>query len=267
MNDERWNGFRLELAALELDGAEDCRESLGPWASSVQGVVFEPCGVLYDDSAWQRWLWQLASRVGLVSQYTPFFRMWECEYQERVWSGQIDFWTALSRFLRSAGMSWPDIEEVVAASRGKFRRFERDTRLFPDVHWTLRRLHASGLQLATIAHQRRGETKIRQRLEQAGICNLVARIPLLSTGDTSINLADWQRKSLETLPGAYSSWAFVARRQAGLNVARELGMLAVAFNHDADVEAEVYIDQFSQLEQLAGRQEDAGPGHAPAKAA
>ena len=43
-----------------------------------------------------------------------WIRVWDCEFQEAVWSGQLDLWTALGQFLRSAGMSRPDIDEVIA---------------------------------------------------------------------------------------------------------------------------------------------------------
>ncbi len=267
MIDLGWNGFRLEQAANELGGADACRASLTSWATRIQGVVFEPCGVLYDDSAWRRWLWQLAARMGLCCQYTPFFRVWECEFQDAVWSGETDFWQALAAFLRSAGMSRPDIDEVIAASRGKFRRFEQDTRLFPDVQWTLHQLRAGGIELAAITHQRVGETKVGERLNQVGIEKLVTRVLSRQSAEPSTRLADWQQRSLEALPGAAAGWAFVGRRQAGLSLARQMGLLTVAFNHDADADAEVYIEQFSQLAQLLDQASGRDHGYSPAKAA
>ena len=259
MTDERWNGFRLELAVMGLGAPVHHRTSHIPSGCKIQGVVFEPCGVLYDDSAWRRWLWQLSTRMGLSSHYRPFFRVWDCEFQEDVWSGQLDLWTALSQFLRSAGMSRPDIDEVIAASRAKFRRFDQDTRPFPDVQSTVRQLHDSGIQIAVIAHARLGATTIRERLDQVGIGKLVTRV--LSQQDESY------QATLQALPGPARNWAFVGRQQAGLDLAHRLGMLTVAFNHDADVSADMYIEQFSQLGQLLDWQETPKAGCSSAKAA
>lgn len=266
MIDERWNGFRLELAANELSESQDRRSSLVPLGCKIQGVVFEPCGVLYDDSAWRRWLWQLAARMGMSSHYTPFFRVWDCEFQESVWSGQQDLWMALGQFLRSAGMSRPDIDEVIASCRAKFRRFDQDTRAFPDVRRTVRKLHASGIEVAVIAHVRAGAINIPQRLEQVGLSKLVTRV--LERGDVlPAESTDWQQASLKTLPGHPTSWAFVGRQQTGLDLAHRLGLLTLAFNHDADTVADVYIEQFSQLGQLLHRHVSSETGFSPAKAA
>ncbi|HJN09499.1 MAG TPA: HAD hydrolase-like protein [Pirellulaceae bacterium] len=267
MTDEGWNGIRLELAAIELGGPENRRSSHVRLGCEIQGVVFEPCGVLYDDSAWRRWLWQLATRMGLSSHYTPFFRVWECEFQEDVWSGRLDLWAALSQFLRSAGMSRPDIDEVIAASRAKFRRFDQETRPFPDVRSTVRQLHTSGIQIAVIVRARLGATKIRQRLDQVGIGKLVTRV-LSQQGEAAhMESAEWYQATLEALPGPARNWAFVGRQQAGLDVAHSLGLLTVALNHDADAAADIYIEQFSQLGQLLQRQGSAETAYSSAKAA
>lgn len=270
MIDEGWNGFRLELAAAKL-GAPDSRRLKNRLVMDrrIQGVVFEPCGVLYDDSAWRRWLWQLVSRMGLSSHYTSLFRVWDCEFQEAVWSGQLDLWSALSQFLRSAGMSQPDIDEVIAASRAKFRRFEQDTRPFPDVRLTVRQLHARGIRIAVMAHARLGASKIRERLERVGIGKLVTHVfsqpvssPRCEPGETMLKQA-----SLKSLPGSPYDWAFVGRQQAGLDLARRQGLLTVAFNYDPDALADVYIEQFNQLGQLLNLQGSPETGLPPAKAA
>lgn len=267
MYDERWNGFRLELVAIDLGVSEDRRANLAPLGYQIQGVVFEPCGVLYDDSAWRRWLWQLAARMGISSHYTPFFRVWDCEFQEAVWSGQLDLWTALGQFLRSAGMSGPDIDEVIAASRAKFRRFEQETRPFPDVRSTVQKLHAKGIQIAVMPHSRLAALNIGTRLDQIGIGHLVTRV-LTSQDDTRpTDLSEWQQASLAALPGPPSTWAFVGRWKAGLDLAHRLGLLTVAFNHDADAVADVHLEQFSQLGPLLDRRGSPGTGCVPAKAA
>jgi len=230
-------------------------------------VVFEPCDVLYDDSAWRRWFWQLAARMGLSSHYTPFFRAWDCEFQEAVWAGQLDLFQALAQFLRSAGMSAPDIDEVIAASRAKFRRFDQDTRPFPDVHRTVRKLRDEGIQIAVMPNSRMDGTQIRARLDRVGIGRLVTRILSSQDDAASADQADWQQAMLADLPGSAGDWAFVARRQVGLDLAHRLGLLTVAFNHDADAVADVYIEQFSQLGQLLHRRGSPETAYPAAKAA
>lgn len=267
MDDKRWKGLRLESAAMEPGGSQNCRSSRAPADCKIQGVVFEPCGVLYDDSAWRLWLWQLTCRMGLSSHYAPFFRVWDCEFQEAVWSGQLDMWTALGRFLRSAGMPQPGVDEVIAASRAKFRRFNQDTRPFPDVRRTVWSLYASGIQIMVMPHHPLGAKKTHERLDQIGIGKLVTRVLSHPDEGGPVKLIEWQRGSLAALPGPAGNWAFVGRQQAGLKLARRMGLLTVAFNHDADAVADVYIEQFAELAPLLDCQTPSGTGDSPAKAA
>jgi len=61
--------------------------------------------------------------------------------------------------------------------------------------------------------------------------------------------------------------------ESGLELAHRLGLLTVAFNHDADAAADIYIEQFSQLGQLLDwqghldRQGSPEAGYSSAKAA
>jgi len=70
-------------------------------APPVSGLLFDVGGVLYDDTVWSRWLLKLLTRLGLHTSYTPFFRVWQREYLQRVTCGELEYWQALRLFLRS----------------------------------------------------------------------------------------------------------------------------------------------------------------------
>ena len=61
----------------------------------VAAVWFDVCGVLYDDTAWRRWLLQLLSRMGLHTHYVSFYRVWDCEYRDDVAWGRLAYWDAM----------------------------------------------------------------------------------------------------------------------------------------------------------------------------
>ena len=84
-------------------------------APSVAGLLLDVGGVLYDDTVWLRWLLKLVTRLGLHTHYTPFFRVWQREYLQRITCGELEYWQALRLFLRSAGLSHGQIDEVEAA--------------------------------------------------------------------------------------------------------------------------------------------------------
>jgi hypothetical protein len=103
-------------------------------------------------------------------------------------------------------------------------------------------------------------------LDRIGIGKLVTRV-LSQQAPTCTDSAESYQAALEALPGLASNWAFVGRQQAGLDLAHRQGLLTVAFNHDADVSADIYIEQFSQLAELLDWQATSEPASLPAKAA
>ena len=93
-------------------------------APPVAGLLMDVAGVLYDDTIWSRWLFKLLARLGLHTNFLPFFRVFEREFGPRIKRGEFDYWQALRAFLRSAGLSKGQIDEVEAAGHARQREFE-----------------------------------------------------------------------------------------------------------------------------------------------
>ena len=53
----------------------------------IRGLLFDACNVLYDDTAWRRWLLRLLTRLGLRTEYAPFFRIFDHDYLDAVYRG------------------------------------------------------------------------------------------------------------------------------------------------------------------------------------
>src|SRR5208283_5048170 len=78
----------------------------------VSGLLLDAGNILYDDTAWRRWLLRLLMRLGLRTEYGPFFRVFDRDYLDAVFRGQRPFSDALDAFLIAAGLSAGQAEEV-----------------------------------------------------------------------------------------------------------------------------------------------------------
>ena len=142
----------------------------------IRQFLFDLGGVLYDDSAWRRWLLHLVAHMGLHTSYSAFFRVWDREFQEDVWRGKFGFWPALKRFLMTAGLSPGQVDEVEAACRARFRQFDQDIRPFPSVAATLHRISASGCAATVVSHAPLSVDEVSARLAELGLSDCITEV-------------------------------------------------------------------------------------------
>lgn len=213
----------------------------------IRQIVFDVPGVLYDDSEWKRWLFGLLARMGLHSHYAAFFRLWNCEYRNDVWCGRRPFWDALSDFLRCSGLTPAHIEEVVAASRERVRRFDDRIRPFAGVRRTLHDLAGHRVQMVMVSRSPQSAWRLHNTLRQLGLVSCKAEI--LAPADVSLieNADDYFDWLATKLLYSTEEVAFVGRDRDDLAAAQRIGALTVAFNYDFDATADVYLEQFDQL--------------------
>ena len=132
----------------------------------IRGLLLDACNILYDDTAWRRWLLRLLMRLGLRTEYGPFFRVLDRDYLDAVYRGQRPFSDALDAFLISAGLSAGQAEEVRRALDSYRRQSDESHRPLIGVRQTLAQLHSSGVKLGVLCNcEHSGET-IRQRLAE-----------------------------------------------------------------------------------------------------
>ncbi len=216
----------------------------------IEGVIFELCGVLYDDSAWRRWLLHLVSHMGLHTHYAAFFRVWERDYQPDVWQGKAEFWTSLKRFLRTAGLSRGQVDEVEAASRARFRDLAQDIRPFPCVVATLAQLARGGLELTVMTRVPLGQFEMAGKLATLGMSRQIRHLVPHDDARPSGDHHHRFRNAIAATRRPAERLAYVGCDSCELRTARELDLLTVAFNHDADAVADHYVEQFDQLCEL-----------------
>ncbi len=216
-------------------------------APPVAGLLCDVGGVLYDDTVWLRWLFKLVTRLGLNSSYTPFFRVWQREYLQRVSGGELEYWPALRMFLRAAGLSPGQIDEVEAAGHARRRECEADILPLPGVVRVLTCLRDRGIRLAVFSSGHLDATSVHRQLAKLGIDSCFDTV--LASPDVA---RDEPGTAAVEVAIAHSGipprqLCYVGRDTAALAEAQAAGIRTAAVNYDDDAEADIYLGHFEQL--------------------
>lgn len=216
-------------------------------APPVSGLLLDVAGVLYDDTIWSRWLFKLLTRIGLHSNYIPFFRVWEREFGPRIRRGEFDYWQALAAFLRSAGLSKGQIDEVEAAGHARQRELESNLLPLPGVVHSLTRLQRMGIQMTVLSGGHLTAQQLADRLTRLGLARFIGTVltemeisqarPAESCFEVAVAVSGRSREQL----------CYVGRSAPALAGAAAVGLRTVAVNYDEDAEADVFLGHFEQL--------------------
>lgn len=142
----------------------------------IRALVFEPAGVLYDNTSRRRWLWQLVTQPGARPSYGEFFRPWDSDFLPRAQRGEISYLDALREFLTLLGLAAAHRDEVVAAMSWKDQPLEAGPEALPGMARVLGRLSAAGVVLAVLGDcPLRGE-ELKSQLDGMGIGGLMAAV-------------------------------------------------------------------------------------------
>jgi FMN phosphatase YigB (HAD superfamily) len=216
-------------------------------APPVAGLLLDVAGVLYDDTIWSLWLFKLLTRIGLHTNYTPFFRVWEREYGPRIKRGEFDYWQALGAFLRSAGLSKGQVDEVEAAGHARQRDFETNLLPLPGVVHSLTRLQRMGIQITALSGGHLTAPQLAERLTRLGLARFISTVltemelgqarPNESCFEVAVAVSGLLREQL----------CYVGRSAPALADATAAGLRTVAVNYDEDAEADIFLGHFEQL--------------------
>jgi AHBA synthesis associated protein len=213
----------------------------------IEGLVFDMGDVLFDATAWRRRLLQLLQRMGLQAGYRSLFELWDRDYLDAVHRGERDYAEAFVAFLRCAGLTSAQVDEVVAVSPQIKRQCEAEVRPFPGVRETLQRLHDRGLPLAILSDSESPATAIAARLQTLGLADLFAVVV------SSVDLRRTKPHPLGYLTAAErlglrpDQAAFVGHDAEELGGARRCGLRTIAFNYERGASADCRIARFPDL--------------------
>ncbi len=223
---------------------------VAPASVALSAMVFDVGNVLYDASAWQRWLLQLLNRIGLHTHYDAFFRVFERDYLEAVYRGERDYWEALHDFLIAAGVSQGRVEEVLAAGHGKYRELWDDVRPLPGVAATLAQLASRGVRLGVLSNVGCSAERLTAKLERLGLAKRFSVV--LSSHDLHFAkpAPECYHAAISAMNAAPEEIGFVGHETLDLAGAGVSGMMTFAVNHALDAQADVCLERFDQLLQI-----------------
>jgi FMN phosphatase YigB (HAD superfamily) len=238
--------FRMRAVSFPATGP---RQTAQP-PRTIRGLLLDPCKILYDDTAWRRWLLRLLARLGLRTEYGPFFGILDRDYLDAVYRGERPFNDALDAFLISAGLSAGQAEEVHHALDSYRRQSEASDRPLIGVRETLARLRSSGVKLGVLCNgEHCGETVRRRLRELLGESPWAAVICSRDLG-SAMPAAECYRAALEAMQLPAAEVAFIGHEARELRGAAGQGLATIAFNSDRDARADVYLQRFEELIEL-----------------
>jgi HAD superfamily hydrolase (TIGR01509 family) len=226
--------------------------SLLPNWPLARGVLFDMGDVLFDATAWRRWLLGLLNRLGMHAQYRPLFHIWDVDYLDAVHRGECSYSSAFREFLGAVGLSRGQIEEVCAASQARKREVESTILPLPGVRSTLSDLRRRGYVLGVLSDSESSSDEISLRLDTIGLGGRFSTIvSSCDLGRTKPDPMTYQT-ALDKMGLAANETIFVGHDQDELGGATRVGMRTVAFNFDRAVAADVAIGRFDELANVVG---------------
>lgn len=223
-----------------------------PLARPLRGVVFDMCNILYDDTVWRRWVLQLLGRLGLYTNYCSFFRLWDRDFLGDVHTGRREFREAFESFLRCAGLTSGQINEVEAASHARRRHLEKHARPLPGVRHTLWRLHQEGFVMGLVCDSEHPAAELRSWMQRFGIEKLFSTVISSIDLRQSMPAPEVYQSAVKAMNIAPEEAAFVGHDRVELAGAAAVGLATIAFNFDADAEADVHLTRFEELIMVLG---------------
>jgi phosphoglycolate phosphatase-like HAD superfamily hydrolase len=219
----------------------------------IQGILFDADNVLYDTTAWWRWLVQLLRHFRLRIDGRDVPTIWRQEFLDEVHRGCRDWGDAFHAMLLAIGLSPAEAEEVEAACQARRRQLETTLRLLPGVKSTLGKLHAAGLRLAVLANAECPGTILWERFDRLGLAGLFSTI--VSSVDLERTMPDavCYFTALRAMDLRPAGVAYVGHDLEGLQGAAAIGMVAVAMGYAPPSGAGVVVNRFEELCMLVGR--------------
>jgi FMN phosphatase YigB (HAD superfamily) len=219
---------------------------------NTRGFIFDGPGVLYDSSLWRRWLLKLLTRLGMHTHYDVFYRTWDYEYAAAVLAGRRSWRSALESFLRSAGLTPCQIDEVIPALRAVRNQIEADLRPMPGVTGTLAVLEASGFRMAVAADTEATAAEFNGRLKRLGIAERFAgAVSSTEVGDVMPSSAVYFA-ALAAIGLPPDQVAFVSALPEHISGAKQMGLSTVAVDCDLTGEADCHVERICQLVESFG---------------
>lgn len=218
-----------------------------------EAILFDAGDILYDATAWWRWVVKLLAHFDVHTYFDASYHVWQREYLQQVRRGQADYWTAFALFLQSVGMRSAQIQEALAASQPRFQQLHDRIRPLPEVASTLAKLVTYGLRLGVANHAVYDSEQMTKRLGDAGLARYFDFV--VTTGDTQLitPTVEFYSQAAREFSSQLHAIVFVGHDVEELLLAKAAGLTTVACNHRSGANVDVSIDRFARLGEIIRR--------------
>lgn len=240
---------RGAFAQFPAPGSTARREACGDF-DRIEGILFEPGNVLYDDTLWRRWLLKVLTRMGLHTHYQVFFSVWQLEYVPQVHRGEKEFVAVLREFLAAMGFVSGQIEELLAATKAQRLRFDAEHRLLPGVAQVLTTLQQRGIKLAVAADSAFPSGHHVEKFNRLGLAGRFAGV--ISSRDLGVckPQPECYQAALDLIGLPADRVALISCHAHHLDGASAYGLLPIASHCPQTSDGMAAIERFEELLQL-----------------
>lgn len=212
----------------------------------LRGLIFDMGDVLFDATAWRRWLAADLARITPGVTYEAVVARWE-DLLRDVYAGRAEYWMKFDELLHSFGVPALERAKLTHAAREMAVAVKQNRSLFDGVEATLRSLKSRGRRLAVLTDTEAGEELVRGMLATLGIedcfdaivtsCDIGFPKPAPEAYHAAVSALDLEARVC----------GFVGHDDEELAGARAAGLTAIAFNAAPPVSHDVWLESFQDL--------------------
>lgn len=215
-------------------------------AAPLTALLFDVCGVFYDDTGWRRWLFRLVTKMGVDTHYEAFFALFDRDYLSGSVETDSDYWEALRAYLGDIGLGRGTIDEVLAAGRPRRRDWETSLRPLPGVRATLETLATRGVPLGVACSSAIPGRSLSHRLRQLRLDTLFdPAVP--EDGDLDLPQMGLFDRHAQALGVAANEVGFVSGSVLARRHAVGTGLRVISIAPTSRLAEGVQIGRFSEL--------------------
>lgn len=217
----------------------------------LRGAIFDVGDIVYDATAWRRWLADRLAQLGADIDYPRLKAGWEAALVP-VYLGEQDYWAAFAGYIGGLGEQGLDtknlnLEGLADEARQKGAECSAAHEPFPGVAEGLKRLRAGGIAVAALSDTESPRARVEAKLTRFGLDGLFNAIV------TSVDI-----RAVKPMPEAFSAalaalglqtadCAFVAHDVDELQGSTEFGLYTIAFNYTPGAPADFHAEAFSEV--------------------
>jgi FMN phosphatase YigB (HAD superfamily) len=132
-------------------------------------LLFDLENTFFDGTFWHRQLHQMVSRWGRPISFSDFKAAWQFNWLPQVYSGQKEYWQAMSAFLLDLGVEGCARIELLSTAKARLQSAQAGLRPYSGVAETLRDLQQLGYKLGILSNSIMSPTETLNLLTRIGI--------------------------------------------------------------------------------------------------